>query len=126
MGVGGAVNASSNPKTLNTWLKSNGGYVSGSIFVWKSIEKLGLAFRGFIANDNIKSAIDEGNIVLINVRAGSHWALAFGYNGDNVLVNDPKYVNTAYPMSDVSDNKTAAYEVVKSYNREDKKLPSLE
>ena len=32
------------PKTMNTWLKSNGGYVSGDLFVWASINKLGFVF----------------------------------------------------------------------------------
>ena len=34
----------SNPATLNDWLKANGGYVSGDLFVWASINKLGLTF----------------------------------------------------------------------------------
>ena len=37
---------SSNPHTLNHWLKSNGGYVSGNSFVWGSVGKLGLSFTG--------------------------------------------------------------------------------
>lgn len=33
-----------NPSTLNQWLKSHGGYVSGDLFVWHSINSLGLLF----------------------------------------------------------------------------------
>lgn len=44
-----------NPRTLNQWLRSNGGYVSGDLFVWASINKFGLTFKGFIANGNIKA-----------------------------------------------------------------------
>jgi hypothetical protein len=39
-----------NPDTLNNWLKANGGYVSGNLFVWASINKLGLTFKGFVSN----------------------------------------------------------------------------
>jgi hypothetical protein len=38
------------PKSLNTWLKSNGGYVSGDLFVWGSINKIGLTYKGHVAN----------------------------------------------------------------------------
>lgn len=43
------------PDTLNTWLKSHGGYVSGDEFVWNSIHPLGLIFEGKVANSQIKS-----------------------------------------------------------------------
>lgn len=33
-----------NPGTLNQWLKGHGGYVSGDLFVWASINSLGLTF----------------------------------------------------------------------------------
>ena len=42
-----------NPKTLNSWLINNGGYASGNLFVWASINKLGLTFKGFVANSAI-------------------------------------------------------------------------
>lgn len=32
------------PKTMNTWLKKHGGYVSGDLYVWASIEPLGFIF----------------------------------------------------------------------------------
>lgn len=39
------VNSSvTNPHSMNIWLKSNGGYVSGNLFVWGSINKLGFVF----------------------------------------------------------------------------------
>jgi hypothetical protein len=38
------------PKSLNSWLKSNGGYVSGDLFVWGAINKLGLTYKGHVAN----------------------------------------------------------------------------
>jgi hypothetical protein len=38
------------PKSLNSWLKSNGGYVSGDLFVWGAINKLGLTYKGHVPN----------------------------------------------------------------------------
>jgi hypothetical protein len=32
------------PGTLNTWLKAHGGYASGDLFVWASINPLGLHY----------------------------------------------------------------------------------
>ena len=43
------------PDTLNTWLKSHKGYVSGDEFVWSSINSLGLIFTGKAGNSKIKS-----------------------------------------------------------------------
>ncbi len=45
MGLAG-IGKNYNPGTLNTWLKSNGGYVSGDLLVWGSVTKLGLTFNG--------------------------------------------------------------------------------
>lgn len=39
-----------NPQTLNHWLKANGGYVSGDLFVWTAIGKIGLIYEGKVAN----------------------------------------------------------------------------
>ncbi len=78
-----------NPSTLNKWLKANGGYLKGDSFIWESINKLGLAYTGSIPNSAIKSALDRNDVVIVNVRNGAHWALAYGYNGDSILVNDP-------------------------------------
>ena len=45
MGLAG-IGKSYNPGTLNTWLKSNGGYVSGDLLVWSAVGKIGLSFKG--------------------------------------------------------------------------------
>lgn len=34
----------STPDSLNEWLKKNGGYASGDLFVWSAIDKLGFSF----------------------------------------------------------------------------------
>ena len=41
--------STTNPGTLNEWLKKNGGYVSGDEYVWAAIDKLGFKFDGFVA-----------------------------------------------------------------------------
>ncbi len=64
----------------------------------------------------VKQRLDQGKIVLCNVHNGRHWVLATGYNGDNILVNDPYYSTTSYAISEVGvDNshvwgvRTAVY-----------------
>jgi hypothetical protein len=44
-----------NPGSLNSWLTSHGGYVSGDLFVWASVNPLGLIFYNFVDPVNIKS-----------------------------------------------------------------------
>ena len=80
-----------NPSTLNRWLTSHGGYASGDLFIWAAINNFGVKFQGKVANSQIKANLDKGNIVICNVHNGHHWVLAHGYNGNNILVNDPGY-----------------------------------
>jgi ABC-type bacteriocin/lantibiotic exporter with double-glycine peptidase domain len=105
-----------NPGTLNTWLKSNGGYASGDLFVWTAINKLGLTYKGKVANANIKKSLDAGNIVIMNVHGGAHWVLAHGYSGDNILVNDPGYSTTSYSLSQIVSGNSGLYSVNKMPN----------
>jgi ABC-type bacteriocin/lantibiotic exporter with double-glycine peptidase domain len=102
-----------NPGTLNTWLKANGGYASGNLFVWASINRIGLTFKGFIPNGNIKANLDAGNVVIVNVHNGAHWVLAYGYSGDNILVNDPGYSTTSYSLSQIVNGNSGVYSVNK-------------
>jgi len=100
-----------NPSTLNQWLKANGGYVSGDLFVWGSLNKLGLTFEGKVSNSEIKSKLDAGRVVICNVHNGGHWVLAYGYSGDNILVNDPGYSTTSYSLSQIVNGQNAVYRV---------------
>lgn len=100
-----------NPHTLNQWLKSNGGYVSGNLFVWASINKIGLTFKGFVSNSAIKSNLDAGNVVICNVHNGGHWVLATGTSGSNILVNDPGYSTTSYALSQIVEGNNGVYSV---------------
>ena len=102
-----------NPGTLNTWLKSNGGYSGGDLYVWTAINKLGLTFKGFVVNTQIKQNLDAGNVVILNVRNGAHWVLAHGYSGDNILVNDPGFSTSSYNLSEIKNGNTGIYSVNK-------------
>lgn len=100
-----------NPSTLNAWLKGHGGYVSGDLFVWGSINPLGLTWEGKVSNSQIKAKLDQGRVVICNVHNGGHWVLAYGYNGDNILVNDPGYATTSYTLSQIVDGQNGIYRV---------------
>lgn len=100
-----------NPSTLNAWLKGHGGYVSGDLFVWGSINPLGLTWEGKVSNSQIKAKLDQGRVVICNVHNGGHWVLAYGYNGDNILVNDPGYTTTSYTLSQIVDGQNGVYRV---------------
>jgi hypothetical protein len=50
MALAGTVKPDTTPATLNKWLTQNGGYVSGDLFVWASINNFGLTFQGKVAN----------------------------------------------------------------------------
>jgi ABC-type bacteriocin/lantibiotic exporter with double-glycine peptidase domain len=102
-----------NPGTLNTWLKANGGYASGDLFVWTAIGKLGLTYKGKISNSEIKHHLDSGYVVILNVHNGGHWVLAHGYSGDNILVNDPGFSTTEYSLSQIVNGNTGVYSVSK-------------
>ncbi len=54
---GRAVNgAAATPKSLNVWLRNNGGYASGNLFVWGSVAPLGLGYVGkFTADATIRN-----------------------------------------------------------------------
>jgi hypothetical protein len=108
MGLSGTGH-SYNPSTLNTWLKAHGGYVSGNLFVWGSINSIGLTFEGKVANSQIKAKLDAGKVVICNVHNGGHWVLAHGYSGDNILVNDPGYTTTSYTLSQIVDGQNGIY-----------------
>ena len=110
------IGKSYNPGTLNTWLKANGGYVSGNLYVWASVNKLGMTFKGFVSNSEIKRNLDSKNIVILNVHNGGHWVLATGYSGDNILVNDPGYSTTSYSLSQIVNGNNGVYTVNKLPN----------
>jgi hypothetical protein len=98
-----------NPSTLNTWLKGHSGYVQAELFVWASINPLGLIFEGKFNNSEIKRALDQNRIVICNVHNGGHWVLATGYSGDDINVNDAGYNVNSYNLRDIVDGQNGIY-----------------
>ena len=114
------------PSTLNKWLTYHGGYAEYDLLEWSAVNALGLTFQGKFPNSEIKSKLDQGNIVLCNVHNGRHWVLAYGYNGDNILINDPNYTTPSYTLSEIVDGQNGVYAVKSgSYQNLLGKLKSL-
>ena len=93
---------SANPGNFNSWLVSNGGYVSGNLFVWGATSKFGLSFVGFSSDHNqIRNHFKAGKAVILNVNNGGHFVLMTGISGTNYLVNDPGFAKTSYTQGEV-------------------------
>lgn len=98
------------PGSLNSWLKSNGGY-SGNLMVWSALPKLSsrITFQGrytsgtSLSASTLRSYLDAGNkAIMANVRSGGHWVLLTGHNGGTTFyVNDPGYSTTSYSYSSI-------------------------
>jgi hypothetical protein len=97
-----AINSNYTPSTLNTWLNGHGGYVSQDLFVWASINPLGVKFIGFINRNQISSNLGNNNILILNVHNGGHWVLATSMlSANNVAVNDPGYSTSSYTLDQI-------------------------
>jgi hypothetical protein len=111
-----AIGSSYNPSTLNTWLKGHGGYVSQDLFVWASINPLGVKFVGFISRSAIASNLGSDNIVILNVHNGGHWVLATSMlNANTVAVNDPGYSTGSYTLDQIVEGSIGLYRVGNSF-----------
>lgn len=107
-----AIGKNFNPSSLNKWLKDNGGYVSQDLFVWASINPLGVKFMGFINRNAIASNLDDNHIVILNVHNGGHWVLATGMQGSSVVtVNDPGYATASYTLDQIVEGNIGLYRV---------------
>lgn len=102
-----------NPGSLNKWLTANGGYDGSGVNPWK-IGDLGLPFENKCPNSEIKAKLDAGKVVVVNVNDGRHWVLAYGYNGDTILVNDPYFSTGSYPLSQIVNGNTHVWGVKKA------------
>lgn len=103
------IGKSYNPSSLNTWLKGNGGYINGDRFVWGAVNSLGLSYVGKIANANIQSSLNAGDIVILNVLNGTHWVLATSMSGSTISVNDPGYSTVSYTLSEIVAGNSGLY-----------------
>jgi hypothetical protein len=97
--------AGQDPASLNSWLKSNGGYANGCNIYWASVDAFGVTkFQAIeTANESeICSGLSQGHGIVANVHNGGHWVLLTACAGNGVFyVNDPGYSTTTYKMSDI-------------------------
>jgi hypothetical protein len=97
--------AGQDPGSLNSWLKSNGGYASGCNIVWASVDAFGVtSFQGIeqASESAICSGLSQGHGIVANVHNGGHYVLLTACAGNGVFyVNDPGYSTTTYTMSDI-------------------------
>ncbi|EGD79724.1 hypothetical protein PTSG_10708 [Salpingoeca rosetta] len=97
------------PGSLNNWLINNGGYESGDLILWGSVDKLGkTSFQGLEkpALSDVISGIQAVRFkchgIIANVRGGSHWVLLTGFAGGSTFnVNDPYYSTSQYTYADM-------------------------
>ena len=54
-----------NPSSLNQWLKKNKGYIGTTLYVWASVNPLGLVFQGYVGVSQIRASFDKGRVVLV-------------------------------------------------------------
>ena len=90
------------PNGMNEWLKEHGGYVSGDLFVWASVQPFGLIFGGIdTVTDRIGLHLLANHFVIANVRNGGHWVLVTGAGNGYFDVNDPGFDRTTYNVGEV-------------------------
>lgn len=101
-------NVSSNPDTLNSWLRVNDGYQDNNL-VESQVPLINPARIAWpedafhktndLPYDTIRSYLDAGRVVIANVNNGGHFVLITGYNledMDTFYVNDPGYTRDTY------------------------------
>jgi len=101
-GLGRSIDGqASNPGVLNRYLSTHGGY-SGNLFIWGSVAKFGFGYIGQFRDKNqIRSYLQQGKVVILNVRNGGHWVLATGISGTSFTVNDPGFNVGIYSEGEV-------------------------
>jgi hypothetical protein len=102
MGLSGTGH-SFDPGQLNKWLKANGG-ISGYQINYGKLSEIGLGYDGTCASSEVKTKIDQGKVVCMNVHDGGHWVLGYAYSGSTIMVNDPGYSTTSYSLSEVGNS----------------------
>ena len=104
--------SNSNPGTMNTWLKSNGGYDGSNNFIEPVAEQISpsrivwpsdaMHKTNDLPYSTIISYLQKGRIVIANVNEGHHFVLIVGYSvvdNDTFIVNDPGYTRDSYSYS---------------------------
>ena len=115
------------PARLNDWLKANGGYYNGNLFVWNSLNKLdkrvsfGYRYQP-VPLDKVDEQLRAGKPVIANVDMNpatpaldEHWVLIVGKDGD-YLINDP-WTGTRFKAKE----KYPEFRIICTYNFEEVK-----
>jgi hypothetical protein len=78
------------------------------LIIWASVNAFGkIKFQtevpaSDLTFDDLKSWVDKKWPVIINVRGGTHWVLAIGYENDgSVYVHDPGFDTNTYAYSGI-------------------------
>lgn len=93
------------PAAVDDLFTNRGGYANGNLVLWNSISRLlpqcGLMRQAFCTNTpapvaDIKHHLDITGLCILQVGFGGiaanmHYVLAVGYDGDNIIFNDPWY-----------------------------------
>ncbi|KAL0229498.1 hypothetical protein GEMRC1_014115 [Eukaryota sp. GEM-RC1] len=100
--------SSSNPRTLNQYLRHHGGYVQGQLLVYAAVTKINpgrLSYvgsyngQGSLSTSTLKNYLDAKSYIIVGqVRSGGHYVLIDGYSSDliNFHVMDPGYILDSY------------------------------
>jgi hypothetical protein len=57
----------------------------------------------------MKDATDSGLVVILHVHNNNHYVLMTGYDGDDLLVNDPYYDSAFYPANEAIKGQAAIF-----------------
>lgn len=91
------------PNMVNDLFTRSGGYAQGNLVVWGKLPQLLPVFRAGDADHTptvpanltkLKAHLDGGGLAILEVRLRGladlmHFVLAVGYNGNDIIVNDP-------------------------------------
>lgn len=98
-----------NPSQVDEWFTNHNGYVDGNLVAWDRINSLlpNTLWQGADPTPSspapiqkIKDHLNSGGLVILEVRFGGnpdamHFIVGVGYNGDDIIYNDPYIGDTA-------------------------------
>lgn len=104
-----AIGKDFNPSSLNKWLIANRGYIGSNLFIWASINSLGLVFQGYVGVAQIRASFDLGRVVLMELKKSGDWVIMTDHDNYTVFVNDPSVGETKYDLTDLNDGNSGIY-----------------
>lgn len=91
------------PGQLNQWLKDNAGFTGAQIY-WAIAANIdsSIEFTARIDStdwNRLRSELDAGYPVVLQVNNGGHYVVATGYSGNTYYINDPGYSSCTATLS---------------------------